>query len=443
MVQKAAIYFILLIGFSFSLDAQDTLKDLIMNEIEKDYSRYDVLYKHLHQNPELSFQEFETAKRIGQELKSLGFEVTPNFGGTSLVGVFKNGDGPTIMIRTDMDALPIEEKTGLPYASKVKAKSPEGDIVHVMHACGHDMHMTVFVGVATTLVRLKDQWKGTLIAISQQAEEQNGGSVVMIESGLFQKFPVPDYALAFHLSSNFAAGTMGVCPGPFFATVDDVDIKVYGEGGHGAYPNLTIDPIVIASRIVLDLQTIVSREISPLSPAVVTVGSFHGGTRRNIIPDEVHLSLTVRTYTDDVRDHVLSAIDRISRGAAIAAGLPLNKMPRISIGDNPTPAVVNHPDLTKKVSMSFSEALGSANVIEVGPEMVGEDFGRYGKTPENIPIMLSWLGGVDPTVLNQHKVNGTIPPPLHSPFFTPSPETTIKTGVLSMTFAVVRLFERR
>lgn len=443
MVQKAAIYFILLIGFSFSLDAQNFLKDLILNEIEKDYSRYDVLYKHLHQNPELSFQEFETAKRIGQELKSLGFEVTSNFGGTSLVGVFKNGDGPTIMIRTDMDALPIEEKTGLPYASKVKAKSPEGDIVPVMHACGHDIHMTVFVGVATTLVRLKDQWKGTLIVISQQAEEQNGGSVAMIESGLFHKFPVPDYALAFHISSNLAAGTVGVCPGPFFATVDDVDITVYGEGGHGAYPNLTIDPIVIASRIVLDLQTIVSREISPLSPTVVTVGSFHGGTRRNIIPDEVHLSLTVRTYTDDVRDHVLNAIDRISKGAATAAGLPLNKMPKITIGDNPTPAVVNHPDLTKKVSMSFSEALGSANVIEVGPEMVGEDFGRYGKTPENIPIMLSWLGGVDPTILYLHKVNGTIPPPLHSPYFAPSPETTIKTGVLSMTFAVVRLFERR
>lgn len=439
------IFTLILIGLGFEAWSQpNDLKNLINQQIDGQYAKYEALYTYLHQHPELSFQEVETSKRMGEELRSLGFEVTPNFGGNSLVGVFKNGKGPVIMIRTDMDALPVEEKTGLPYASTVKTKNDKGDIVSVMHACGHDLHMTVFTGVATTMVQLKKQWQGTLIVIAQQAEERNGGSIAMINAGLFEKFPIPSYALAFHVSSKLEAGTVGLCPGPFFATVDDVDITVYGKGGHGAYPQLTIDPIVIASRIVLDLQTIVSRELSPLTPAVVTVGSFHGGTQRNIIPDEVRLSLTVRSYTEDVRTHILSAIQRIAKGAALTAGMPEDKLPQVTIDPNPTPAVINNPALTETVTKFYKSALGESNVITtVGPEMVGEDFGRYGKTKENIPILLTWLGGVDPKVFEACKLNGTIPPPLHSPQFAPLPEKTIKTGILSMSYSLINLFNKK
>ena len=437
------IFITLLLNFS-GLNAQSgDLKGLINQQIELNYSKYEELYKHLHQHPELSFQEYETSKRMQQELEAIGFEVTTGVGGNSLVGIFRNGDGPTIMLRTDMDALPIEEKTGLPYASVVKAVNTSGDITPVMHACGHDMHMTVFVGVANTLVKLKSQWKGTLMVISQQAEELNGGSVAMINAGLFQKFPLPKYALAFHICSNMEAGKVGVCSGPFFATVDDVDITVYGKGGHGAYPNLTIDPIVIASRIVLDLQTIVSRKLSPLSPAVVTVGSFKGGTQRNIIPDKVELSLTVRSYTDDVRDQILTSIKEIANGAAKTAGLTDDQLPTVTINPNPTPSVINDDALANRVKESWENVLGQSNVILATPEMVGEDFGRYGRTPEKVPILLSWLGGVDPEVLATHKANGTIPPPLHSPYFAPRPDMSIKTGVLSMSYALIELFNEK
>jgi len=431
------------IGFQTSFAQPDQLKTLIINEVDKQYGEYESLYKYLHQHPELSFQEVETSKKMAEELRSIGFEVTTNFGGNSLVGVFKNGKGPVIMVRTDMDALPIEEKTGLPYSSTVKSKNKSGNDVSVMHACGHDMHMTVFTGVANTMVQLKKHWQGTLIAIAQQAEEQNGGSIEMINAGLFEKFPVPNYALAFHVSSTLEAGTVGLCPGPFFATVDDVDITVYGKGGHGAYPQKTIDPIVIASRIVLDLQTIVSRELSPLTPAVITVGSFHGGTQRNIIPDEVKLSLTIRSYTEEVRNHIFSAIQRIAKGAALTAGMPEDRLPLVYIDPNPTPAVINNPQLTENVIKYYSTVLGASNVINVGPEMVGEDFGRYGKTKENIPILLTWLGGVDPQVMATCREKGTIPPPLHSPQFTPLPEKTIKTGILSMSYALINLYNKK
>jgi len=435
---------ILLVMLCFSSNAQSNdLRNQIENQIENSYPKYDSLYKNLHLHPELSFQEFETSKKMAMELRSIGFEVTPNFGGNGVVGVFRNGNGPVILIRTDMDALPVEEKTGLPYASNVKAKNDKGDLVPVMHACGHDMHMTVFTGVANTMIKLKDKWKGTLIAIAQQAEERNGGSIEMIKDGLFVKFPTPDYALAFHVSSKLEAGSVGLNAGPFFATVDDVDITVYGKGGHGAYPQLTIDPIIIASRIVLDLQTIVSRELSPLTPAVVTVGTFHGGTQRNIISDEVKLSLTVRSYTDDVRTHILEAIKRIAKGAALTAGMPEDRLPVVFIDPNPTPAVINNSKLTDSATEYFKSAIGDENVILVGPEMVGEDFGRYGKTKENIPILLTWLGSVDPQIIASCKKSGNTPPPLHSPQYAPQPDKTIKTGILSMSYALINLFNKK
>lgn len=419
------------------------LKNLINQQIDKQSAKYDSLYIYLHQHPELSFQEVQTSKRMAFELRNAGFDVTTNFGGSGVVGVFKNGKGPVILLRTDMDALPVEEKTGLPYASTVKAKNSKGDMVSVMHACGHDMHMTVFTGVASTMVQLKKQWKGTLLVIAQPAEELNGGSIAMINDGLFEKFPVPNFALAFHVSSSLEAGTVGLCSGPLFATVDNVDITVFGKGGHGAYPQLTIDPIVIASRIVLDLQTIVSRELSPLTPAVVTVGSFHGGTQRNIISDEVKLSLTVRSYTEDVRTHILSAIQRIAKGAALTAGMPEGRLPLVVIDPNPTPAVINSPNLTETVTQFYKNVLGDDKVFLVEPQMVGEDFGSYGKTKEHIPILLTWLGGVDPLVLASCKEKGTIPPPLHSPQFAPLPEKTIKTGVLAMTYSLINLYNKK
>lgn len=435
---------ILLLGFVCISNAQtNELKDRINQQIDEYYAKYDSLYKYLHQHPELSFQEVETSKRMAKELRSIGFEVTTNFGGNGVVGVFKNGKGPVFMVRTDMDALPVEEKTNLPYASKVKAKNDKGETVSVMHACGHDMHMTVFTGVANTMIQLKKYWQGTLIVIAQQAEERNGGSIAMINDGLFEKFPVPNYAFAFHVNSTLEAGTVGLSSGPFFATVDDVDITIFGKGGHGAYPHKTIDPIVIASRVVLDLQTIVSRELSPLTPAVITVGSFHGGTQRNIIPDEVNLSLTIRSYTDDVRQHILTAIQRIARGAALTAGMPEDKLPIITIDPNPTPSVINNPKLTETVTQLYRSVLGESNVIFVGPEMVGEDFGRYGKTKEKIPILLTWLGSVDPNVLKSCNENGTIPPPLHSPQYFPLPEKTIRTGILSMTYSLINLYNKK
>ena len=285
------------------------------------------LCKYLHQNPEISFQEEETSARIAAELKSIGIEVTSGFGGNNVVGMFKNGEGPVIMLRTDMDALPVKEKTGLSFASTKTKIDLNGKEVPVMHACGHDIHMSVLVGTVRTLVSKKDQWKGTLLIIAQQAEEMSGGAALAIEQGLFTKFPLPDYALAYHINPELESGKIGLIPGPIFAGVKTVKISVFGVGGHGAYPEKCIDPIVIASRIVLDLQTIVSREISPLEPIVVTVGSIHGGTRPNIIPEEVKMELTLRYYDNNAIKQTINAIKRISKGAAITAGLPDNKLP--------------------------------------------------------------------------------------------------------------------
>ncbi len=438
-----SIIFLCLTTFNVTMAQVDRQKDLINKQIDEQYNKLEILYKKLHQHPELSFQEIETSKVMVQELKNAGFEVTANFGGNSIVGILRNGNGPVIMLRTDMDALPILEKTGLPYASSVKAINASGNEVPVMHACGHDMHMTVFTGIINTLSMLKKEWKGTLIAIAQQAEERNGGSIEMIKAGLYRKFPVPDFAFAYHVRSNLEAGKIGFCPGPAFANVDDVDITVYGKGGHGAYPHLTKDPVVMASRIVLDLQTIVSREISPLSPAVVTVGTIHGGTQRNIIPDEVKLSLTIRTYTEDVRKQIFEAIKRIATGVALSAGMPEDKMPLVEIGSDPTPSVDNNPALTNRVVAEFRKIVGDENIVQVPPEMVGEDFGLYGKTDPKVPIFLAWLGSANPELIKSCNEKGTIPPPLHSPEFAPEPEKTIRTGVLAMSYALINLFNKK
>jgi len=415
------------------------ITDKIEEEVKKQTVSMTELCRVLHQNPELSLQEFETSKRMAAELRKAGFEVTENFGGNNVVGVLKNGEGPVVMLRTDMDALPIEEKTGLKFASTKTAKNNDGDDVAVMHACGHDIHMSVWAGTIHTLAALKNEWKGTLLVIAQQAEEISGGAGLAIETGLFTKFPKPDYALAYHINPELESGKIGLVGGPIFAGVKTAEIIVYGKGGHGAYPEKCIDPIVIASRIVLDLQTIVSREISPLEPIVVTVGSIHGGTRPNIIPDEVKMQLTLRYYSDEAILKVISAIERISRSAAQMAGMPEDQLPKVSVSAVDTPPVLNNPELSEKIKGFVSETIGVENIVKTSPAMVGEDFGKYGYTAEKIPIYLIGLGSTNPELMKQLKVEGKTPFPLHSPQLNPDYEKTIETGIKAMVGNVIGL----
>ena len=408
----------------------------IRNLIGEQLTRLEALYKHLHTHPELSLQEVRTAARLEQEMKEIGFEVTPRVGGTGLVAVLKNGQGPTVLVRTDMDALPVLEKTGLAYASKVRARDKNGNDVSVMHACGHDMHMTCWIGTARTLAALKDRWQGTLVFIAQPAEEIGTGARKMLADGLYERFPKPDYCLALHCDSRSEFGTISYTEGLALANVDSVDITVHGRGGHGSAPHTTVDPIVLSARIILDLQTIVSRETNPTDPCVVTVGSIHGGTKHNVIPNEVKLQITVRTTKDAVRKHTLDAIERIAKAAAQGAGAP---EPEVKIDINEfTPALLNNPALTRKTVALFKEVLGADKVYERPPVMGGEDFSRYAR--DGVPIFLYFLGTLPPERVAESQKPGARPlPSLHSDLYYPVPEPSIKTGVLTMSMAVLNL----
>lgn len=419
--------------------AQSPALQAIDHFISKNYASLDTLYKYLHQHPELSLQEENTAQLISTELKRLGFEVMEKVGAHGVVGVLKNGEGPVVLIRTDMDALPLEEKTGLPYASTVKGKNAAGEEVSVMHACGHDIHMAVFTGTARALVQVKKQWKGTLVMVAQSAEEVGLGADLMFKAGLYEKIPTPDYALALHDHAALPAGKIGYREGAFMASVDMMDITVFGEGGHGAAPHTTIDPVVLSAQMILAFQTIVSREIDPIEPAVVTVGAVHGGTVHNIIPDQVKLQLTLRSYNPEVRDQTIAAIRRISRNLALVAGLPEDKMPVISIRNPQTPATINDPELTRRMVGVFRKHFGEKQLVEVPPNMVGEDFSRFGLQEKKVPICMFWLGAVDPEKVKRAEKNGEELPSLHSPYFAPLPEPTIKTGVKAMSAAALEL----
>ena len=353
------------------------------------------LYIDLHQNPELSFQEEETSQKLAQLLKDMGFEVTPEVGGFGVVAVFENGPGKTLMIRADMDALPLEEKTGAKYASKKKSINQVGAEVFTMHACGHDIHMTSLIGTAQNLIKMREDWSGTLVLNLQPAEERGSGARAMIRDGIFERFPRPDFNLALHVSADLPAGKVAYVPGWAMANVDSMDIIVKGIGGHGAYPHKTIDPIVLSAQLINNIQTIRSREISPLDAAVVTVGSIHGGTKHNIIPSEVRLQLTLRSYTDEVRNNTISSIKRISRGLADSVGLPEELYPEITLKDEYTPALYNNPEFTETIRLIAEEALGKENVIKSTPVMGGEDFGMYGRVEPKIPSVLFWLGAVN------------------------------------------------
>src|SRR5213083_1189470 len=344
------------------------------------------IYKDIHTHPELSGYEERTAALVVKELRAAGCQVTEHVGkyensklkGYGVVGVMKNGDGPTVLVRTDMDALPVEEDTGLPYASKVVAKNDEGKDVHVMHACGHDAHISMFIGVVRALAKLKDQWHGTILFVAQPAEETGNGARALLRDGLYQTFGKPDFALGFHDKADMQTGHIGVTEGYTYANVDSVDVIVRGVGGHGAYPHKTKDPVVLAAEMINAWQTIASRENNPLDPIVVTVGSIHGGTKHNIITDEVKMQLTVRTYKADVRDRVLAAIDQIAKGIAAAGGIPADSAPIVSVAkDQFTPATYNNPELTKRLVAVWKKSLGNDNVEIVDPTMGGEDFSEY------------------------------------------------------------------
>lgn len=407
-------------------------------------------YKQLHAAPELSHHEEKTAAFLAGQLRALGFTVSerigkydnPQWTSYGVVAIMKNGAGPTVLIRTELDALPVEENTGLAYASRVRTKNEAGQDVGVMHACGHDIHLASMVGTAKVLSELKDQWRGTLMIIGQPAEEVTDGAQGMLNDGLYQRFPRPDFAIALHDNSELEAGKVGLTPGYALASSTSIDMQIRGLGGHGAKPETTKDPIVIAAQVILALQTLVSRENSPLDPAVITVGSIHGGSKHNIIPDEVNLQLTVRAYKEDVRKRILASIERVAKGTAAAAGVPDNLAPVVKVSESQvTASTYNDPKLAERLTAVFARTLGSNNVVEVPPAMVSEDFG-YFSLEQKIPSVLFWLGAVAPAKIKANRETGERLPSLHSPLFAPAPEPTIRTGIKAMTAAVLDLMKK-
>ena len=416
----------------------DTVRDAIMADLPS----LMMIYRELHANPELSFEEKKSSARMAAETRKLGFEVTTNVGGYGVVAVMRNGSGPTLLIRADMDALPLIEQTGLPFASKVRALGAGGVETGVMHACGHDTHMTAWISTARRLAAMKSGWSGTLVMIGQPAEERVAGAKKMLADGLFTRFPKPDTVIAFHDLSSLPAGVIGDTDGPALANVDGIDIKVRGVGGHGAVPQLTRDPIVLAARIVTSLQTLVSREISPFDTAVVTVGSFHAGSKRNIISNEANLQLTVRTYTPDVRAHLLEGIARIARGEAIAAGLPDDLMPIVTNDGESADATFNTHDLTVRMAKVFSDRFGADREKAIQASTASEDFGVFYLTDKSIQSLIFWVGGVPQAKWDE--VGGDISrlPSLHSPYWAPDAEKVIATASEALTAAALDILAK-
>ena len=430
------LFLILLIISLSSFEERKSIEE----SIKKDIPYLKSLYLDIHQNPEISLMEKETSKKLANELEKIGFEVTRNFGGYGVVGIFKNGNGPTILYRTDMDALPMKEKTGLSYASQIITKNFDGNDVGTMHSCGHDMHMTVWTGTARALVERKNEWKGTIIMIGQPAEEIGAGAAMMLNEGLSEKYPIPDYGIALHSSPTIPSGKVGFGKGYTMANTESVDIKVFGQGAHGASPHMSIDPIVTASIIVMELQTIVSRNINPLDDAVITVGSFQGGTKHNIIPDEVKLQLTIRTYKEEVRKLIHKRIKEICNGIASSMGLDKSQWPEVIIPEKYTPANFNDSKLVDLMMNSSKEIIGANNVIVSDPQMVGEDFSRFGNTKEKIPTVLYWLGTVPDDRMKKYEAGNYALPGLHSPFYYPEIERSIITGIKVNTQAMIKIF---
>ena len=409
------------------------------------------IYERIHAAPELSHHEQQTSALLANELRTAGYAVTDHIGkysdpklqGYGVVAVLKNGSGPTVLVRADMDALPVEEQTGAPYASHVRALDDSGTEVPVMHACGHDIHTTVLIGTARLLASLKNRWHGTLVLVGQPSEEKGDGARAMLADGLYTRFPKPNLAIALHDFSDLETGTVGYISGYMLAGATSVDVTIRGRGGHGAYPQLTKDPIIMAAEFIMALQTIVSRETVPTDPAVVTVGSIHGGTKYNIIPDEVHLQLTIRTFKPEVRQHILDALVRIANGIAQAAGVPTDRAPIVKVNESEkADPIYNDPALTSRVTASLRSALGNDKVIPLEPMMGSEDFGGYGLDGHQIPTVLFRLGAIDAPRIAASKASGVPLPSLHSSLFMPTPEPTIRTGVIAMTSVVIDLMKK-
>src|ERR1051326_1543357 len=400
------------VALAISVNAQQLSLDAM---IDRDIASWLTTYRNLHEAPELSHREEKTSAFVAGELRKLGFTVTEHIGkyqnaqwsGYGVVGILKNGPGPTVLVRTELDALPVEEKTGLAYASQVKTKNDAGLDVSVMHACGHDIHMTSFLGTAKMLTELKSRWSGTLIMLGQPAEETGDGANAMLRDNLYANFPKPDFAIALHDKPELETGKVGYTPGYAMASATSIDIKIRGIGGHGSAPETTKDPIVVAAQVVMALQTIVRRENSPLEPAVVTVGSIHGGTRYNIIPDEVNLQLTVRTYKEEVRKHILASIERIVKGVAMTAGIPEDRAPEVKVAEG-TGSTYNDPQLIERLVGTFKQALGDENVVKMPPIMASEDFG-YFSMDHKIPTTIFWLGASDPAKVKARSAMSTSP----------------------------------
>jgi amidohydrolase len=399
-------------------------------------------YRDFHTNPELSLHETQTAAKLAAQARAAGYEVTEKVGGTGVVAVLRNGAGPVLLVRTDMDALPVTEDTGLAFASKVRATTDEGQETGVMHACGHDTHMASWIGTLRNMAAMKARWHGTLVMIAQPAEERGMGARMMLEDGLFTRFPKPQVALAFHDSASLPAGIVGVRPGYALANVDSVDVKVMGVGGHGAYPQTTKDPIVLAARIVTTLQTLVSREVDPQSPAVVTVGAIHGGSTHNIIGKEVTMLLTVRSYTPEVRKLLLDGIARIARGEAIAAGVPDDRMPVVTVRNEGTPSTFNTEPLTGRLNALWTARFGKDRVVETPAVMGGEDFGRFYLADKSIQSMIFWVGGVHKAKWDAAQAGKDTLPSLHSAYWAPEAEAVIATATEAMTAAALDILQR-
>lgn len=404
-------------------------------QLAADFPKLEAFYRDLHANPELGFAEHKTAAKLAERAKALGFEVTTGVGGTGVVAILKNGPGPTVMLRTEMDALPVLEKTGLPFASKVTTKNAAGDTVPVAHACGHDLHMAAWYGTAKLMAENRKAWSGTLMLIGQPSEEALTGAAAMLKDGLFTRFPKPDYALSMHDDASMASGTVMWHAGPFRASADTVTITMFGQGGHGAVPHETRDPVVMAARLVMALQTLISRENNPLDPVVITVGSIQGGTQANIVPDQVKLALTVRTFRPEVRQRVLASIAREAKGEALAAGAPKEPLVEVKTG---TDSVVNDPQLVARAVKAVEKAVGPDFVKEMPAKMTSEDFAMYGQQP-GVKALLLHVGAVDAGRLEAAKKAGQPLPGTHSPQWAPDLKPTLTNTIKAETAILLDL----
>lgn len=440
MRYQIVLFALSLVCCNLALSSNEALQKAVVEDYD---SHLGDLFTHFHLNPELSFLEVQTARRLAQELRDAGVVVTEGVGGTGIVGMLSNGPGPLVLVRADMDGLPVKEQSGLDYASTATQVDQLGREVPVMHACGHDVHMTAMVGTARRLVALKDQWSGTVMFVGQPAEERIGGAKAMLEDGLYERFGVPDYALALHVSAGDPAGKVAVNGGIVASSSDSVDIIIRGVGAHGASPHRGKDPIYLGAQMVVALQGLVSRELSPLEPGVVTVGSFHGGFKHNIIPDEVKLELTVRSDSEETRAKLLNGIRRIAEGVARTAGLPEALWPTVDSSFESTPTTINDHDLASRVRKTFARELGEgALYVDERQGMGAEDFAYFVQTEHNVPGAYFTVGGTLQAELDAEKDGGPPVPSHHSPFFRIEPKPAVTSGVQAMTAAVIDLLSQ-